>query len=290
VTGVSTLDAVARFEIDRCAAQAIKRRQLATAGVLLAVATALSAIVAEVNPRNLAQGLPGAFDYVWRTLPVLRADSAIADLREWYWGLARWLKLLFETVIIAGLATAIATAVAYAGCFRAARNLNPRRWSVVLWRRGFEVARAVPELVYALIFVFAFGLSPLAGTLAVAVHSAGALGKLFSEVNENVDAASLEGVTAAGASWWQVMRFGVTPQVLPNFASYALLRFEINVRSAAVLGFVGAGGIGEELVIAVRQFIYPDISALVLLIVVTIAALDMACERLRGRFMHEVAR
>src|SRR5262249_57064908 len=94
--------------------------------------------------------------------------------------------------------------------------------------------------------VFAFGLGPLPGVLAVAVHSAGGLGKLFSEVNENVDAASLEGVRAAGASWPQVMRFAVVPQVLPNFASYALLRFEINVRQATVLGFVGAGGIGEE--------------------------------------------
>src|SRR5262249_41784861 len=135
--------------------------------------------------------------------------------------------------------------------------------------------------------VFAFGLGPLPGMLAVAVHSAGSLGKLLSEVNENVDPASLEGVRAAGASWAQVMRFAVVPQVLPNFASYALLRFEINVRQATVLGFVGAGGIGEELLLAVRQFVYPDISAIVLLIIATVAVIDMSCERVRSRLMGE---
>jgi phosphonate transport system permease protein len=143
----------------------------------------------------------------------------------------------------------------------------------------------VPELVYALIFVFAFGLGALPGMLAIAVHSAGALGKLFAEINENVDIRSVEGVQSAGASWWQTMRYAVSPQVMPNFVSYALLRFEINVRSAAVLGFVGAGGIGEELLLAVRQFIYPEISAIVLLIVATVATIDIVCERLRSGLM-----
>jgi phosphonate transport system permease protein len=160
------------------------------------------------------------------------------------------------------------------------------RYSVYfLFRRTLEVARAVPELVYALIFVFAFGLGPLPGVLAIAIHTAGALGKLFSEVNENIDSSSVEGVRAAGGNWFQVIRFAVLPQVLPNFASYALLRFEINVRAAAIIGFVGAGGIGQELFFVIRQFIYADVSAIVLMIIVSVCLIDITCEKLRHRWI-----
>jgi phosphonate transport system permease protein len=144
-----------------------------------------------------------------------------------------------------------------------------------------EIARAVPEIVYALIFVFSFGLGPFPGVLAIAVHSTGALGKLFSEVNENVDHQPLEGIRAGGGNWFQVIRYGVVPQVLPNFLSYTLLRFEINVRAASVVGFVGAGGIGQELMFVIRQFIYVDISAIVILIMLMVTTIDMTCEKIR---------
>jgi phosphonate transport system permease protein len=159
----------------------------------------------------------------------------------------------------------------------------------VATRRAMEIARTVPELVWALIFVYAFGLGALPGVLAIAVHSTGSLGKLFAEVNENVDRGPLEGVRAAGGSWAQVMRYGVVPQVLPAFLSYGLLRFEINVRASSVVGFVGAGGIGQELYLVIRQFIYVDISAIVLLLVATVALIDVACERIRHRVIGEVA-
>jgi phosphonate transport system permease protein len=103
-----------------------------------------------------------------------------------------------------------------------------------------EFSRTVPELVFALIFVVAFGLGPMAGVLAIAIHTMGALGKLFAEVVENIDMKPIDGVVATGANWVQKIRFAVLPQVLSNFTSYALLRFEINGRGAAVLGFVGA--------------------------------------------------
>lgn len=147
------------------------------------------------------------------------------------------------------------------------------------------MARTVPDLVYALIFVYAFGLGPLAGALAIAVHSAGALGKLFAEVNEGIDRGPGHGVIAAGGNWPQVIRYAVVPQVMPNFLSYTLLRFEINVREASVLGIVGAGGIGQELYLAVRQFEYQDISAIVLLIVATVAIIDLTCEQIRHRLI-----
>jgi phosphonate transport system permease protein len=281
----TTLDAVERFETAWQSQRREKRRQLLLGGLLLLVCTALSIYMAEVNPRNLIEGLPGAWNYIWRTVPVLRLETFRADMAEWYWGFWHWLKLLFETILIAGLATLLASAAAYVGCFYASNNLNASRRGVWITRRILEIFRAVPELVYALIFVFAFGLGAFPGMLAIAIHSAGALGKQFAEVNENVDIRSVEGVQSAGASWWQTMVYAVSPQVMPNFASYALLRFEINVRSAAVLGFVGAGGIGEELLLAVRQFIYPEISAILLMIVATVAAIDMVCERLRSKLM-----
>ena len=285
----TTLDAVERFETAWQIQRRDKRRQIWLGGFVLLVCTALSVYMAEVNPRNLIEGLPGAWNYIWRTVPVLRLETFRADMAEWYWGFWHWLELLFETILIAGLATLLASAAAYVGCFYASSNLNASRRGVWFVRRFLEICRAVPELVYALIFVFAFGLGAFPGMLAIAIHSAGALGKQFAEVNENVDIRSVEGVQSAGASWWQTMVYAVSPQVMPNFASYALLRFEINVRSAAVLGFVGAGGIGEELLLAVRQFIYPEISAILLMIIATVAVTDMVCERLRSKLMGRTA-
>ena len=159
------------------------------------------------------------------------------------------------------------------------------RWVYFTTRRILEIARTVPELVYALIFVFCFGVGPLAGVLAIAVHATGALGKLFSEVNENIDPKPLEGLRAAGASWFQTIRFAVVPQVLPNFTSYALLRFEINVRSSSIVGYVGAGGLGQEIRTAVGFGEYYDLSAIFLIIFITVAIIDLTCEQIRHRFI-----
>jgi phosphonate transport system permease protein len=137
--------------------------------------------------------------------------------------------------------------------------------------------------VFALIFVWAFGVGALAGILAIALHTTGALGKLFAEAMENAAMGPWEGVRAAGGSWAQACRFAVLPQVLPNLLSYALLRFEINLRSASVIGFVGAGGIGEELYKVIAFNYYEEISAIVLLIILAVAAIDMLSERLRHR-------
>ena len=139
----------------------------------------------------------------------------------------------------------------------------------------------MPEIVFALIFVWAFGIGPLAGILAIVIHTAGANGKLFAEVVENVDGGPMEGVSAAGGNWFHRVRYGVLPQVLPNFLSYTLLRFEVNVRGASVLGFVGAGGIGEELYHVIAFNYYEEISAIVVLIILTVAAIDLISERLR---------
>jgi len=172
-------------------------------------------------------------------------------------------------------------------CFMASKNMTHKTWLVFVTRRLLEFSRTVPEIVFALIFVVAFSLGPLPGILALAIHTTGALGKLFAEVVENVDMKPVDGVLATGGSWLHKVRFAVLPQVASNFASYALLRFEINVRGAAVLGFVGAGGIGQTLLEVIRKFYYADVSALLVLIIATVMAIDAITERVRHRLLGQ---
>jgi phosphonate transport system permease protein len=280
-------DPVAVFEHARAEMRRARRTKELLFAALFAAAFVFSVIVGEVNLATLAEGLPGLFNYISDTIPMIQADNVVGGIREWFWAFPKWLGLLFDTIVIAFLGTLLGTVGALVFCFAGARNLSVNPWLYFVARRLTEVARAVPELVYAMIFVFAFGLGALPGVLAIAVHSTGALGKLFSEVNENIDMGPVEGVRAAGGNWFQIVRLAVVPQVLPNFLSYALLRFEINVRSAAVIGFVGAGGIGQELMFVIRQFVYTDISAIVLMIIVTVSLIDVSCEKLRHQFIED---
>ena len=262
-----------------------RRIQTWIGGFLFAFVALGAAYVGQVDPVALVEGGPKLAEYVGRTLPQLRWESMGPDLAIWFYGLEKWLSLLLETVLMAYLATMMGSAGALFLCFYASRNLAPNRWSYVLARRIGEFCRTIPDLVFALIFVFAFGLGPLPGILAMAIHSLGAHVKLFSEANENIDLRPVDGLRSLGAGWVQTMRFAVLPQVLPNYASYVLWRFEINVRTAAVLGFVGAGGIGAELIIAVRSLYYEDISAIVIMIVAVVTLIDIGCGRMRHRLI-----
>ena len=127
------------------------------------------------------------------------------------------------------------------------RGLAPVPWLVGPLRRVLDLLRAIPEIVIALVLIFLLGGGPVPAMIAIALHTIGALGKLFSEVNENASLKPVEGLASVGAGWSQRMWLGVIPQVAPNYISYALLRFEINIRASAILGFVGAGGIGYDL-------------------------------------------
>ena len=233
----------------------------------------------------IAAGLPRLGEYVVQTIPTLRWESLAGDLAEWFWRWRVWLDLLVETVLIAFLATAFGVVGGFLLSFPAARNLAPNR--PVLWasRRFLEVARTVPELVWALIFVFCFGVGPLAGVLAIGLHATGALGKLYSEVNENIDMRPLEGVKGAGGTWFDQIRYAAVPQVLPNIVSYTLLRFEINVRSSSIIGYVGAGGLGQEFRTAMSFQEYTDLSALFVIILVTVTVIDWVSERVRHRII-----
>jgi phosphonate transport system permease protein len=289
ISAAAVSDAVAACERLRQQLKRVKCAQTIAFGGLFLLVVAGSLWVSEVSIGKFVDGFPGLVAYIQGTLPVIRAEHFVADVAEWYWGLGHWLSLVLDTLLIAFMGTLLGSVSALAVCFLAARNLTTHGWLYFVCRRFLEVARTVPDLVYALLFVYAFGLGPLPGVLAIAVHTMGVLGKLFSEVNENVDVGPIEGVRAAGANWFQLVRYAVVPQVLPNFASYTLLRFEINVRASSVVGFVGAGGIGQELSTVIRQFIYVDISAIVLLLILTVALIDIACEHLRHRLIGREA-
>ena len=265
----------------------VRSRRLHTALIFacVAVAIGLSSISAEVAPGRLIDNIGRFTSYIFRLFHLENGAFVWTDPTEWYWGLARWLRLLGETLLMAYVGTLLGAAGAFALCFLAAANVAPSRWLRIAVRRFCELCRTVPELVFALMFVIAFGLGPMAGVLAVAIHTLGALGKLFAEVVENIDMKPVEGVSATGADWHVAMRFGALPQTMSNFVSYTLLRFEINVRGAAVMGFVGAGGIGQDLIEAIRKFYYSDVSAILVLILVTVAVIDTLTERVRHRLI-----
>jgi phosphonate transport system permease protein len=281
--------ALARDEAAWHAARRQRRRTTLLGLALLLAALLASAWVSEVRPATLAAGLPRVGEYFSKILPTLHWATLFADsetegsLASWFYRLDSWAWLLFETANMAALATLLGTGAALLLAFPAARNLGAGVLAFQLARRALEAMRTVPEIVFALILVWAFGVGPLAGILAIAFHTAGALGKLFAEAIENAHLGAWDGVRAVGGSWAQACRFAVLPQVAPNLLSYALLRFEINLRSASVIGFVGGGGIGEELYTVIAQNYYEEISAIVVLILLAVAGIDLLSERLRHR-------
>ena len=272
--------------------KAVARRRLrfALGAALFLAALVVAAIGAEVNLKTLFTYFGNFISYFDRILTLDNGARVWTDFAEWFWGWKKWLKLLGETLLISYVGTLIGAVFAFALNFFAAENTSPQRWLCFVTRRLLEFARTVPSIVFALIFVIAFGLGPMAGVLAIAIHSAGALGKLFSEVVENADMKPVEGVRSTGASWVSCMRFAVLPQVIAGYASYALLRFEINVREASIMGFVGAGGIGQELVVAIRKFYYSDVSAILLTIIVAVFIIDISTGWLRGLLFGKDAR
>ena len=291
-TAVSILPAQQLAALNDAYRKAVARKRLKT---MFAVAVFLGALIvagigAEVNLRTLFTYFGNFVSYFDRILTLDSGQRVWTDVGEWFWGWQKWLKLLAETILISYVGTSIGAVFAFALNFFAAQNTSPGPWLRFVVRRLLEFARTVPGIVFALVFVIAFGLGPMAGVLAIAVHTTGALGKLFSEIVENADMKPVEGVRSTGASWLSCMRFAVLPQVSAGYASYALLRFEINVREASVMGFVGAGGIGQELVVAIRKFYYSDVSAILVTIIVTVFVIDITTGWLRGKLFGKEAR
>ena len=266
-------------------AVAQKRRQTLIGIAVGLVCVALSWIGAEVELGTFFGHIGNFTSYFGRILTLDSGAPVWTSPSDWFWGWQRWTRLLGETLLIAYVGTFTGFIGAFVGCFLCSANLVSSVALRVTVRRLLEFCRTVPDIVFALIFVASFGLGPLPGVLAIAIHTVGALGKLFSEVVESISMQPVEGVAATGGSWISQVRFGVLPQVLSNFVSYGLLRLEVNVRGAAVLGFVGAGGIGEELITAIRKFYYSDVSAIILMIVVCVMVIDLTSEQLRHRLL-----
>jgi phosphonate transport system permease protein len=264
-------------------AVARKRLRFTLGAAVFFTALVVASVGAEVNLRTFFAHFGNFVSYFDRIFALENGSRVWTDIGEWLWGWRKWSFYLGETMLISYVGTLFGAILAFALNFFAAENTSPKPWLRFVVKRFMEFCRTVPGIVFALIFVIAFGLGPMAGVLAIAIHSTGALGKQYSEIVENIDMKTVEGVRSTGASWLACMRFAVLPQVAAGFASYSLLRFEINVREASVMGFVGAGGIGQELIVAVRKFYYSDVSAILLMIVVTVFAIDIGTGWVRGR-------
>jgi phosphonate transport system permease protein len=264
-----------------------KRLRLIAAGVVALVLIGLAAIQAEVDPKTFLAKIDGFTSYFDRMATLDSGARVWTDPAAWFWSFKRSARLLGETILMAYVGTLTGAVIAFALNFVAAPNLARRAWLVFAVRRGLEFCRTVPDVVFALIFVVAFGLGALPGVLAIAIHSAGSLGKQFFETTENIDMKPIEGLRASGASYVQTIRFAALPQVIASFTTFALLRFEINVRGATVLGFVGAGGIGQDLMEAIRKFYYSDVSAILVMIIAVVMAIDIGTQYLRRALLSE---
>jgi phosphonate transport system permease protein len=198
---------------------------------------------------------------------------------------------LLETINIAAVATLLGALLGLILSLLSTRGLALWPRLTPLFRRIMDIMRAVPEIVIALVLIFVMGGGPVPAVIAIAFHTSGALGKLFSEVSENADLKPVEGLASVGATWSQRMLLGVLPQVAPNYLSYALLRFEINIRASAILGFVGAGGIGYELKNAMSwgQGKFDEAAAIFLLLFGTIVVFDQLSSVVRNRLTKGAA-
>jgi phosphonate transport system permease protein len=202
------------------------------------------------------------------------------DFHDW----RTYLQELLVTMQIAVWGTALAVVCAVPCGLLASSNIAPA-WINQPVRRLMDAARAINEMVFAMLFVVAVGLGPFAGVLALFVATTGTLSKLFSEAVEAIDPQPVEGIRATGANALEEIVFGVLPQVMPLWISYVLYRFEANVRSATVVGMVGAGGIGVILWEVIRSFEYAQTCAVLIMIVVAVSLIDLVSSRLRKLFI-----
>ncbi|MBX5241512.1 MULTISPECIES: phosphonate ABC transporter, permease protein PhnE [unclassified Rhizobium] len=289
-----------------------KRRFYTVLGLVILVAAFVSSVrfADESNAGHFFERLPHLFDFLSWLIPkdwndVWRALFDIASVndrggeefnfdkgRVYVWGafyIPEYFELMIVTINVALISTIIAFIFAVPLSFFAARNLT-NSWPLrIVTKRLMEFLRAFPEIVIAGLFSAILSIGPVAAIIAITLHTIGALGKLFYEVAENIDMKPHEGMKAVGANWWERVRFAALPQVLPNFTSYALLRLEINVRASTIIGAVGGGGIGEELKLSISRGFGAKTMALVLLLFVTIVAVDQFSAWLRRRLVGEHA-
>ena len=242
-----------------------------TVALGLIAIVAQSAIGVQARPQDLITGARGMADIIRRAMPPDFAKIGIV-----------WQPTL-ETINIAIFGTVGGVVMALPLAILAAINVTPSRILYYAARGVIGVARAVPDLVWALLFVTAVGLGPFPGALALAVHSIGMLGRLFAETIEHMEMGPIDALTLTGARRVQVFSHGVVPSILPALAGIALYRLDENIRSSLVLGFVGAGGIGFELLTAMNLFQYREVSLLLIVIFVIVFAAERLSAVARAR-------
>jgi phosphonate transport system permease protein len=242
----------------------------AAVGALIVATLWWAAKGSQVSFSELSKGLPWIGDFLSRMFP---PNWAFLD---------KLVVPAIETVQIAIWGTLFAIILAVPFCFLAARNLTPNLAVFHFTRQVFNVTRGINEIILALIFVAAVGLGPFPGVLALAVHGAGMLGKFFSESIEEIDQGPIEALRSTGAGPIQIIIFGVLPQVITAWIAVVLYRFETNLRQATVLGMVGAGGIGFELVGSMKLFQYQDTATCILVIIAMVMAADYVSTKLRA--------
>ncbi len=274
-------------EATRQAYQALVQRRRLYNGLMLMVFVILMIsgfmIADDRNAGGFWDGIGNIFDF---------PADVVAEAWEKRAGLPglllKYFPALVETLNIAAVSTLLGFLGGMVLSLLATRGLAPWPRMIPVFRRTMDILRAIPEIVVALVLIFIMSVGPVPAVIAIAIHTAGALGKLYSEVNENADLKPVEGLASVGATWTQRMAYGVIPQVAPNYMSYALLRFEINIRASAILGFVGAGGIGYELRNSMSwgQGRFDEAAAIFVLLFLTIVAVDQLSSVLRNRLTH----
>lgn len=242
--------------------------------IVVGILAVCSAQFLEISGTKLVRGIPNLFTFIGRMFPP--EWSAIPSL----------LPAILSTLLVAIWGTLLAMLLGTVLALGAARNLFGANVAVYgACRAALSVLRALPDMIWALIFVAAVGLGPFPGVLALTVYSTGELGKLYAESAENIDPGPREAIDSTGAISLKTFRWAVVPQVLPEFITYSLYRFESNVRHAFVLGLVGAGGIGFELNVAMRLYQYPRVGAILIVIILTVALIDFTASKIRARII-----
>ena len=264
----------------------VQRKRLYGALTLLLFVVAMVTGFDVVDARNAGgfwEGIQRVFDFPAGVVAVAWQErAALPGL------LLHYLPPLIETINIAAVSTLLGVIGGLMLSLLGTRGLAPWPRLIPVFRRIADVQRAFPEIVIALVLIFILGGGPVPAMIAIAIHTAGAMGKLFSEVAENVDLKPVEGLQSVGANWSQRMLLGVIPQVAPNYLSYALMRFEINIRASAILGFVGAGGIGYELRNSMTFGMgkFDEAAAIFILLFLTIVVFDQLSSHYRNRLVH----
>ena len=230
-----------------------------------------SVFVVHARPQDLITGVDGMADIIRRAMP-----PDFSKLPDEIWP-------TLETIDIAIFGTVAGVIMAAPLAVLAAANVTPSRALYYISRGIIGFTRAVPDLVWALLFVTAVGLGPFPGALALSVHSIGMLGRLFAEVIEQMDMAPVEALSLTGARRLQIFTHSVVPSVLPSLLGISLYRLDENIRSSLVLGFVGAGGIGFQLLTAMNLFQYQEVSLLLIIIFVIVLAAERMSAALRER-------